>query len=58
MQKLTPGSFILGAWDCNKQLREMAGHVSPNTGAIDRPMDLDHTDLFLGVLAKKNHMPI
>ena len=51
MQTSTPGSFVLGAADCNTQLRQMPGHVGPWTGTNDRLADLERTDLLLCALA-------
>ena len=51
MQKQTPGSFILGAADCNTQLKAMPGHVGPENGANERPGDEDRADTLMHTLA-------
>ena len=51
MQASSPGSFVLGAADCNTQLRPMPGHVGPWTGTNERLADQERTDLLLCTLA-------
>ena len=51
MQQQTHGSFILGAADCNTQLKTMPGHVGPETGANDRLGDEEGADSIMHTLA-------
>ena len=51
MQKATPGSFILGAADCNTQLLTVPDQVGPRTGTNERPHDQERADLIAHVLA-------
>ena len=51
MQQQTPGSFVLGAADCNTQLKAMPGHVGPETGANERLGDEERADVIMHALA-------
>ena len=51
MQQQSPGSFVLGAADCNTQLREMPGQVGPENGANDRLGDEERADVLMQALA-------
>ena len=64
MQSNSPGSFVLGAADCNTQLRPMPGHVGPWTGASERLADQERTDLLhcalatLGLIAPSSYVDL
>ena len=51
MQQLCPGSFVLGAADCNTQLKAMPNHVGPETGTNERLGDEECADLVLSAIA-------
>ena len=51
MQRQTPGSFVLGAADCNVQLKPMPGHVGSENGTSERPGDDERADLVMHAVA-------
>ena len=51
MQRQSPGSFVLGAADCNTQLKVMPGQVGPETGANERLGDEERADVLMHALA-------
>ena len=52
MQRQSPGSFVLGAADCNTQLKAMPGQVGPETGANERLGDEERADVLMHALAQ------